>query len=116
MERHHILSDLELGALLAVVRLGGEGSYGITIHDDIVERTGRGVSVAAVYAALSRLEDRGLLRSWASEPLPERGGRSRRHFAVTPAGTLALAEAKRIRDRLWDGVDLAGDGSVGGSG
>ncbi len=116
MERHHILSDLELRALLAAARLGEEASYGVAIHDDIVRRTGRGVSVAAVYAALARLEDRTLVRSSRSDPLPERGGRSRRHFAVTPEGLLALAEEQRIQDRLWEGIDLAGEGQTGGAG
>lgn len=116
MERHHILSDLELRALLATARLGEEASYGVAIHDDIVLRTGRGVSVAAVYAALARLEERSLVRSSRSDPIPERGGRARRHFAVTPEGRRALVEEQRIQDRLWEGIDLAGNGPVGGAG
>jgi DNA-binding PadR family transcriptional regulator len=57
-----------------------------------------------VYTTLQRLEDKGLLRSRASEPLPVRGGRSRRHFTVTAAGARALREAERNAAALWAGV------------
>lgn len=106
MDRHHTLSDLELRSLLAVARLGGDG-YGVAIHEDIVERTGRGVSVAAVYAALRRLEGRGMISSWTSDPLPERGGRARKHFRLGAEGIRALAEEKRVQERLWEDVDPA---------
>lgn len=105
MPRQDVLSDLELRSLLALVRLDDD-AYGVRIHEDIVERTGRGVSVAAVYAALRRLEADGLISSSISEPVPERGGRARKHFQLEVAGAHALAEARRVHDRLWADVDL----------
>ena len=97
------LGTLELAALLSVARLGDE-AYGLAVRADLTERTGRDHSVGAVYTTLQRLEDKGLLRSRASEPLPVRGGRSRRHFAVTGAGARALREAERNAAALWAGV------------
>src|SRR5689334_24087512 len=85
---------LELTALLAVARLG-EDAYGLAVRRELLDRTGRDYSVGAVYTTLQRLEDKGLLASHASEPLPVRGGRSRRHFRITAAGARALRDAHR---------------------
>ena len=65
-----------------------------------------GVSLGAVYATLDRLEDKGLVASWLSDPTPERGGRSKRHYRLQAAGERALREsalmAKRVCDRIED--------------
>lgn len=97
------LGTLELSALLAVARLG-EDAYGLAVRRDLAERTGRDYSVGAVYTTLQRLEDKGLLTSRASEPLPVRGGRSRRHFTLTGTGAQALREAERHAVSIWAGV------------
>src|SRR5262245_15322561 len=85
------LGELEQILLLALLRLGGD-SYGAAIRAEIIETTGRSITPGAIYPTLDRLETRGLLRSRAGDPLPQRGGRSRRHFKVTPAG---LREVRR---------------------
>ncbi|MEO8909843.1 MAG: helix-turn-helix transcriptional regulator [Gemmatimonadaceae bacterium] len=97
------LGTLELAALLAVARLGND-AYGLAIRRDLASRTGRDYSVGAVYTTLQRLEDKGLLTSRHSNPLPVRGGRSRRHFALTGAGARALREAERHAASIWAGV------------
>ena len=97
------LGTLELAALLAVARLGDD-AYGLAVRHDLAARTGRDHSVGAVYTTLQRLEDKGLLTSYASEPLPVRGGRSRRHFAVTSAGARALRDAERSAAAMWAGM------------
>ena len=98
-----ILGTLELAALLTVSRLGDD-AYGLAVRRDLTERTGRDYSVGAVYTTLQRLEDKGLLTSHFSDPLPVRGGRSRRHFTITSAGARALREAERIAVAMWAGV------------
>ena len=97
------LGSLELAALLAVARLGSE-AYGLAVRRDLADRTGHDYSVGAVYTTLQRLEDKGFLKSRASDPLPIRGGRSRRHFALTGVGARALREAERRAASLWAGV------------
>ena len=98
-----ILGSLELAALLAVARLKDD-AYGLAIRGDLAERTGRDYSVGAVYTTLQRLEDKGLLTSRHSDPLPIRGGRSRRHFSLTGAGARALRDAERHAASIWAGV------------
>ena len=97
------LGTLELATLLAVSRLGDD-AYGLAVRRDLTERTGRDYSVGAVYTTLQRLEDKGLLTSRASDPMPVRGGRSRRHFSLTGAGEHALRETERHTASLWVGV------------
>ena len=97
------LGTLELTTLLAVARLREE-AYGLAIRRDLAARTGRDYSVGAVYTTLQRLEDKGLLKSRHSDPLPIRGGRSRRHFTVTGAGARALREAERHAASIWAGI------------
>jgi DNA-binding PadR family transcriptional regulator len=96
------VGSLELSALLAVVRLGDE-AYGLAVRHDLSERSGRDYSVGAIYTTLQRLEDKGLLTSRASEPLPVRGGRSRRQFKLTGAGARAIREAERQSVSMWAG-------------
>ena len=90
MPRHN-LGELEQLVLLALLRLEKD-AYGVAIRREILERTGRSVTPGAIYPTLDRLEGRGLVTSRMGEPSPERGGRSRRYFAVTAAG---LAEIRR---------------------
>jgi DNA-binding PadR family transcriptional regulator len=60
--------------------------------------------MGAVYATLGRLEERGLLRSRESEPMPVRGGRARRVYTPTPAGRTALNEAATMLLRMMEGL------------
>lgn len=97
------LGTLELAALLAVSRLRDK-AYGLAVKRDLAARTGRDYSAGALYTTLQRLEDKGLLTSRNSEPLPVRGGRSRRHFTLTGAGARALREAERHATSIWAGI------------
>lgn len=97
------IGTLELSALLAVARLGDD-AYGLAIRQDLSERAGRDYSVGAIYTTLQRLEDKGLLTSHATEPLPVRGGRSRRLFRLTGAGAKAIRDAERQTASMWAGV------------
>lgn len=101
MARQH-LTDFELMILLAVLRIGDE-AYGVPIAREI-ESTGRAVVVAAIYAALDRLEDNGLVASSYGDPTPERGGRAKRYFSVTPKGLKAVKETQRALVTLWSGI------------
>lgn len=94
------LPELEVLTLLAVGRIG-EGAYGVAILDEIRASTGREASVAAVYAALERLDQHGLVRASLSDPLPERGGRSRKQYRLTAAGRTRLQRERATAMRMW---------------
>ena len=92
--------SLELAVLNSVARLGEE-AYGLGVRRDVSELLAHDYSVGAIYTTLSRLEEQGLLRSSTTDPLPVRGGRSRRQFRLTAAGREALREAERLAVRMW---------------
>ena len=97
------LGEFEELTLLAVLALG-ETAYGIAVQDAIEREAGREVTLGAVYAALERMERKGLVRSTLSEPTAARGGKRRRMFAVTAAGLAAVRETRRVREALWQSV------------
>jgi PadR family transcriptional regulator PadR len=100
----HALGEFEQIVLLAIVHLG-DGVYGVPIVDEIQRRTGRKVAAAAVYVALRRLEQKGLLASWMSDPSPERGGKPRLCVKLTRAGLESLRESRKVLDGMWKGLD-----------
>ena len=105
MVKSPTLGEFEQSALLAIAHLAGN-AYGVTIRREIEARTGRTVAVGALYTALDRLERKGLASSRMSDPTPERGGRSKRHYALRPAGVTALREARARLDRMWAGLEI----------
>jgi PadR family transcriptional regulator PadR len=98
------LGDFEQLVLLGVLRLA-EDAYGAAIRQEIHERSGRDVSINAVYTTLDRLENKGLLRSWVGEPTAQRGGRRRKFYALRPAGLAALRDAYRALRSMADGLE-----------
>jgi PadR family transcriptional regulator, regulatory protein PadR len=97
------LSNFELMVMLALIRLG-DAAYGVPISREIEDRSGREVSVGSVYAALERLESKGLVTSELGEATPERGGRAKRYFRVTAKGLREVRETQRTLTRLWQGL------------
>ncbi len=103
-EREH-LGEFEQIVLLAVISLD-DNAYGVPVRRHIEERTGRSLSVGALYRTLDRLESKGYVRSWSSDPSPQRGGRSKRYFRVEPLGIRALNQSRQALAAMWHGVDL----------
>ena len=98
------LGDFEQLVLLGVARLElQESAYGAAIRQEIHARSGRDVSINAVYTTLDRLENKGFLKSWVGEPTPQRGGRRRKFYALRPAGVAALRQAYRAFTAMADG-------------
>lgn len=98
------LGEFEQLVLLAILHLGND-VYGVPIVDEIERRTGRRVAQAAVYITLRRLEQKGLLTSWMSEPTAERGGKARRCVKVSRAGVTLLRDSRLALDKMWRGLD-----------
>lgn len=102
MAKGDFLGEFEIYVMLALAHLGPE-AYGVAIRQDITRRTGREIAIGAVYATLSRLTDKGLVRYALSDPLPVQGGRARKHFTLTAPGERALAHATRMLARMMHG-------------
>ena len=99
------LGEFEQMVLLAVLCAEKDSeAYGITVYDELVARTKRRVARGAVYMTLDRLEKKGLLSSYQTDPTPERGGRAKRCYQVTKPAMAALRESRRSLLSLWEGL------------
>ena len=99
-----VLGDFEQLVLLGVLRLEQDDrAYGAAIRQEIHARSGRDVSINAVYTTLDRLERKGFLKSWTGDPTPQRGGRRRKFYALRPAGIAALRHAYRAFTAMAEG-------------
>jgi PadR family transcriptional regulator, regulatory protein PadR len=105
MPRSEHLSDFEFYVMLAVAALDDE-AYGVSIATRINDRTGRDVSIGAVYATLGRLADKRFVSFRVSEPEPVRGGRARKLVSLTPAGMRALRRTTDELARMLEGTPL----------
>ena len=98
------LGEFEKLVLLAILRLGDE-AYGVTVIEELERRTGRAAAPGAVYVALRRLEQKGMVSSRLGDPTPERGGRAKRFLRVEPPGLGALREARAEWEAMSAGLD-----------
>ena len=104
MAKPDSLGQFEQLVLTAILSLR-EDAYGVTIHAK-VEDLGRqkAVALGAIYVTLDRLEDKGMVSSWLSDPTPERGGRAKRCYRLEALGERALQESAATAKRIWDAV------------
>jgi PadR family transcriptional regulator, regulatory protein PadR len=106
MPKGQHLAEFELFVMLAIARLSADAAYGVTIRQEIEQRTDRPVSIGAVYATLGRLHDKGFVNFTFSEPDAVRGGRARKLASLTRAGRQALATSARSFARMAEGLAL----------
>jgi PadR family transcriptional regulator PadR len=91
--------------VLTAILTRGEDAYGVSIHSKVEELARpKAVSLGAVYVTLDRLEDKGLVKSWLSDPTPERGGRAKRCYRLEALGERALEESAVTAKRVWEGI------------
>ncbi|HEY6488902.1 MAG TPA: PadR family transcriptional regulator [Terracidiphilus sp.] len=100
MTERGYLGEFELMILLAVIHLGDD-AYGVPISRELEKQRGRDVSIGSVYAALERLETKGLVESSLGEPTAERGGKAKRYFRITKEGLRQVRETRRVLTKMW---------------
>lgn len=98
-----ILSRSDEILLVAILRLK-DNAYGVAIIKEVKKSTGRELRIGALWVTLDILSKRGLIEKRMGDPIPQRGGRSKIYYNLTPNG---LNELERIRDfqrELWKGI------------
>jgi PadR family transcriptional regulator, regulatory protein PadR len=102
MEKATGLGQFEQLVLTAILTLRDD-AYGVSIHAKVTELAHpKAVSLGAIYVTLDRLEDKGYVASWLSDPTPERGGRAKRCYKLEALGERALRESAVTAKRIWD--------------
>ncbi len=100
MARTESCGQFEQLVLTAVLTLD-DNAYGVTIHRKVEELSApKSVTLGAIYVTLDRLEDKGFLSSWLTEPTAERGGRAKRCYKIESAGQTALKDAMQTARRM----------------
>jgi len=105
MTKQASIGQFEQLVLTAILSLQDD-AYGVKIRGTVNElAVPKKISLGAVYATLDRLEDKRLIESWLSQPTPERGGRSKRHYRLNAAGERALQESIEMSRRVFAAVE-----------
>ncbi len=94
------LGEFEEVILLLVGILSKE-AYSFKVAEEFESQTRRAVSIGAVHSTLTRLEDKGFLKSEMGKSTSERGGRRKRIFTITAYGRRVLEVSRDFRVSLW---------------
>jgi len=97
-----LISRIDELILIAIWKLG-EDAYGMAIREEIIRATGLNWLLGAIYGPLARLHRQGLVTSVKGAPTPERGGRAKVYYALTPAGKRALKTIREVSTAMWKG-------------
>jgi len=89
--------------LLAIWKLGEE-AYGVPIKEYVSKVTNRIWSFGALYVSLDKLAKKGYVEKVKGDPTPERGGRHKIFYHLTPRGEKALQAARELNKALWSDV------------
>jgi PadR family transcriptional regulator, regulatory protein PadR len=101
------LGQFEQLVLAAILSLR-EDAYGVTIQSKVADLAKpKKISLGAIYVTLDRLEDKGFVSSWLSDPTNERGGRAKRCYRVEALGERALQESAETAMRISDAITQA---------
>lgn len=100
-----LVSRIEEIILLSIWRLERD-AYGLAILEEVRKATGRAWLTGSIYASLGRLLKRGLVDSFEGEPAPERGGRRKIYYRITPDGLEALKDIRKVNAAIWTDIPL----------
>ena len=98
-----LLSRAEEIILLAVIKLEGD-AYGVAIRKRLIKETGLEWSFGSIYTPLDKLTRKGFVTKSFGDPLPERGGRRKCLYRITPTGLAALKEIHHVNKSVWAGI------------
>jgi DNA-binding PadR family transcriptional regulator len=96
-----LLTKVEEFILLAIWSLQ-EKAYSLAIQKHISEISSEKWSLGTIYAPLERLEKRGHIYSYITEPKHQKGGRQKRVYCITDEGKKALIQSREIQKSMWE--------------
>jgi len=91
--------------LLIAIRKLGDNAYPVSIRDEVIKMTKKNVVYGALYNSLDYLLKKGLVNSRRGEPTPEKGGKSKVYFSLTPDGVKALQKTREFHESIWEGLE-----------
>ena len=97
------IGELEHLILLTILN-HPDGGTALNVRRTLAEQAGRSITRGALYRALDRLGEKGLITWEVDEPTEGRGGHSRRIYQVSPTGLAVLRDRREALQRLWAGA------------
>ena len=95
------LGEFEELVLLTIAALVND-AYSVAVCDDLEKRTGRTAKLGVVHAVLSRLEEKGYVKSKLGQATSMRGGKRKRYYTISNTGKAALIKSRELREQLWN--------------
>ncbi len=77
----------------------------MTIREQVNNDIGRHWPFGVIYKTLKKLKAKGYVEKMASNPVSERGGRTRYYYKITPEGVSALEKILSIHSAIWGGIE-----------
>jgi DNA-binding PadR family transcriptional regulator len=97
------LTVFEETVLLAIYRLK-ENAYSVTIHQKILDMTGKDVVLGTLFNSLKQMDRKGYLIKKTGKPFYDRGGRNIVFYSVSNEGINALEQTREINRKIWDDI------------
>lgn len=97
------LTKVEEILLLAIWGLKHD-AYGVKIRRHVSQIIGKEFTYGNLYSALSQLAKKKYVQKTLGEPTPDRRGRRKIFYTVSPTGMKALKSAKEMNQKMWEGI------------
>jgi PadR family transcriptional regulator PadR len=94
------LTVLEQIILSAILNLK-DGAYGVSVRHKVKKVMGKNINYGTLYNALEQLLKKGYVKKSQGDSTPDRIGRPRIFYNLTPAGEKALGEAYELHTTIW---------------
>jgi PadR family transcriptional regulator, regulatory protein PadR len=111
MSKVKFLGEFEIVVMAALARLG-DNAYGVTIIAEIEKRAGRKTSIGALYATLSRLEQKNYVQARMGEATAERGGRAKKYYRITAEGQAQFDNSVAALRQMLNGLPAWPEGAL----
>ncbi|MFC1725002.1 PadR family transcriptional regulator [candidate division KSB1 bacterium] len=98
------LTKAEELILVTIWRLG-ENAYGVPIKRKIKETTGKDFAYGTLYFLLDQLTGKEFVNRIKGDPTPERGGRGKTFYELTPEGMDALKSSVEMHQKVFNGIE-----------
>lgn len=98
--KEHTLGEFEELVLLMVAALHDQ-AYGVAILGNLEKKQNKKLNISAIHVALTRMEDKGYVKSRFGGITEERGGRRKKFYVITALGKKMLDQQHQLRNSLY---------------
>ena len=98
--KQYSIGEFEELVLLMVAALHDE-AYGVSIQENLLEKSSKKVNISAIHVALKRMEDKGFVQSRFGGITEDRGGRRKKYYVITAVGKRTLDSQYELRTALY---------------